>query len=180
NRGGAGGNFFNPANLSGLGGTMTSAPAAAANAGTGSYSGFPGGFPYLGYGTYIPGNMGNLYGSAQVIDSLSKYMTDVQQARLMDQQVRREKLETRRRELAQRAARRRLREAARPAHQAHPRRHPAGFHQGPGRRRHARRDEPPDPRPGRGAARQPDQEGPAGGRLQPVPEVPRRPEQRRA
>ncbi len=45
--------------------------------------------------------MGNLYGSATVINSLSKYMTDTQQAYLMQEQVKREKLDTRRRVLEQ-------------------------------------------------------------------------------
>src|SRR5581483_9326410 len=96
----------NPATLGGGNvGMMTSsqvAPPGYAGPGAGGYPEYPyPPFPFFGYGTYIPGNWGNLYGSATVINSLSKYMTDVQQTRLMQEQVKREKLETRRRVLEQ-------------------------------------------------------------------------------
>lgn len=101
-RANGGANFFNPANLAGLGGTMSSSPiAGAGTAGLNTSYPYGSNFPYLGYGTYIPANMGNLYGSAEVINSLSKYMTDVQQAKMMREQVNREHLETRRRVLEQ-------------------------------------------------------------------------------
>ncbi len=99
----ANGGFFNPANL-GQFGAMTTTQAAPAYSGPygggGGYGGYPP-FPFFGYGTYIPPNMGNLYGSATVINSLGQYMTTTQQARLMQEQVRREKLETRRRVIEQ-------------------------------------------------------------------------------
>lgn len=99
-----GGNFFNPANLpGGQVGRMVSDQAGPAGY-AGPQGGYPGmfpPFPFFGYGSYIPGNMGNLYGSAAVIDSLGGYMEKTQHAYLMQEQVRKEKLDTRRRVLEQ-------------------------------------------------------------------------------
>ncbi len=104
NRPGSGGGFVNPATLGGGNvGAMTSSQAAPSPyGGAGGIGEMPyPPFPFFGYGTYIPGNMGNLYGSATVINSLSKYMTDTQQTYLMQEKVKQEKLDTRRRVLEQ-------------------------------------------------------------------------------
>lgn len=100
----SGGNFFNPANLpGGQVGRMVSDQAGPPSAygGQGGYPGIYPPFPFFGYGTYIPGNMGNLYGSATVINSLGDYMEKTQHTYLMQEQVKREKLDTRRRVLEQ-------------------------------------------------------------------------------
>lgn len=95
--GGAGG--YNQFNL-GPYASMSSNPNNNNNQGFGGgYGGFGGIAPW--YNPWNPGlyNMqsGNLYGAAAVIDAQNQRLTSVQQAYLMREQVRREKLENRRR-----------------------------------------------------------------------------------
>lgn len=78
--------------------SMSSSPNSNSGMNNPMYGG--GGFaPYYNpwMGAYYNPQAGNLYGSAAVIDALSQQMTSVQQAYLMREQVRREKVENRRR-----------------------------------------------------------------------------------
>jgi hypothetical protein len=98
---GAGPNFFSSGAgqgvLSSLGpyNSFSSTPV------TTPYGGGGGGYGnspyYMFYGPYFNPANGNLYGAAAVIDASGQYMTSVHQAYLMREQVRREKLENRRR-----------------------------------------------------------------------------------